>query len=428
MHSDAIHKNSILSIYYLLLMIILVSWTNVDNLPPFFLRLLFLMAVVLPLWCKRSRLFVQIFMTFTVTSASSYAVSYMPVDGLYILLTIIISIFMMSLKRTGALSVPTGLIILCLLSAIIDFGYSQTITVSYHWLAVILIAAYMLKRNDTQQLKYIVLSLSVVSLILSLEFIIVGDRFIRDVSTIAGEIDRKGWTDPNYFGTILGMSVVAALIELLTNSSISRQLKWFHVTSAIISLYTLFSVASRGAFVSLACSVVILIMCTPIKWKNKIWIFLGGLAAILVMYYSHVLDLLILRFMSDAGDVGGRTGIWSTRISAFFSEYNVFQWLFGIGSVNSLTLGTGRVLGFHNDFLSVLIRYGFVGLFSLFGLLLFPVIKAPKKRKVIVFAATIYLVLCMSSIEPFTGGQWGALYFYLYILMLSQMKYADNKI
>lgn len=428
MYSDAIRKNSILSIYYLLLMIRLVSWTDVDSLPPFSLRLLFLMAVVLPLWFKRSRLFVQIFLTFIVTSASSYAVSYMPVDGLYILLTIIMSIFIMSLKRTEALYIPSGLIILCLLSAIIDFGYSQTITVSYHWLAVILIAAYMLKRNDTQQLKYIVLSLSVVSLILSLEFIIVGDRFIRDVSTIAGEIDRKGWTDPNYFGAILGMSIVAALIELLTNSSISRQLKWFLATSAIISLYTLFSIASRGAFLSLACSVVILIMCIPIKWKNKIWIFLGGLLAILVMYYSHVLDLLILRFMSDAGDVGGRTGIWSTRISAFFSECNIFQWMFGIGSVNSLTLGTGRVLGFHNDFLAVLIRYGLVGLFSLLGLLLFPIIKAPKKQKRIVFAATIYLVLCMSSIEPFTGGQWGVLYFYLYILMLSQMKYADNKI
>lgn len=415
-------------VYYVILMIVLVSWTNVDNLPPFFLRLLFLMAVVLPLWFRRSRLFVQIFLTFIVTSASSYAVSYMPVDGFYILLTIIMSIFIMSLKRVESLSVPSGFIILCLLSAIVDVGYSQTITVSYHWLAIILIAAYMLKRNDTPQLNYIVLSLSVVALILSLEFMIVGNRFINDVSTVAGDIDRKGWFDPNYFGAILGINIIASLIELIINNSISRKLKCFYILGILFSLYTLFSTASRGVSLALGCSTFILFLSAPIKWKNKVWILAGGVAVILVMYYCHVLDLLILRFISDAGDAGGRTEIWSIRISAFFSECNVFQWLFGIGTNNALRLGTGRVLGFHNDFLSVLVRYGFVGLLSLTGLLISPIIHAPKGKKCIVFSAVLFMAICMNTIEPFTSGQWGTLYFYLYILMLSQMKYADNKI
>lgn len=415
-------------VYYVILMIVLVSWTNVDNLPPFFLRLLFLMAVVLPLWFRRSRLFVQIFLTFIVTSASSYAVSYMPVDGFYILLTIIMSIFIMSLKRVESLSVPSGFIILCLLSAIVDVGYSQTITVSYHWLAIILIAAYMLKRNDTPQLNYIVLSLSVVALILSLEFMIVGNRFINDVSTVAGDIDRKGWFDPNYFGAILGINIIASLIELIINNSISRKLKCFYILGILFSLYTLFSTASRGVSLALGCSTFILFLSAPIKWKNKVWILAGGVAVIFVMYYCHVLDLLILRFISDAGDAGGRTEIWSIRISAFFSECNVFQWLFGIGTNNALRLGTGRVLGFHNDFLSVLVRYGFVGLLSLTGLLISPIIHAPKRKKCIVFSAVLFMAICMNTIEPFTSGQWGTLYFYLYILMLSQMKYADNKI
>lgn len=428
MLNKGIRFNNIMLVYYVILMIVLVSWTNVDNLPPFFLRLLFLMAVVLPLWFRRSRLFVQIFLTFIVTSASSYAVSYMPVDGFYILLTIIMSIFIMSLKRVESLSVPSGFIILCLLSAIVDVGYSQTITVSYHWLAIILIAAYMLKRNDTPQLNYIVLSLSVVALILSLEFMIVGNRFINDVSTVAGDIDRKGWFDPNYFGAILGINIIASLIELIINNSISRKLKCFYILGILFSLYTLFSTASRGVSLALGCSTFILFLSAPIKWKNKVWILAGGVAVIFVMYYCHVLDLLILRFMSDAGDAGGRTEIWSIRISAFFSECNVFQWLFGIGTNNALRLGTGRVLGFHNDFLSVLVRYGFVGLLSLTGLLISPIIHAPKRKKCIVFSAVLFMAICMNTIEPFTSGQWGTLYFYLYILMLSQMKYADNKI
>ena len=318
MLNKGIRFNNIMLVYYVILMILLVSWTNVDNLPPFFLRLLFLMAVVLPLWFRRSRLFVQIFLTFIVTSASSYAVSYMPVDGFYILLTIIMSIFIMSLKRVESLSVPSGFIILCLLSTIVDVGYSQTITVSYHWLAIILIAAYMLKRNDTPQLNYIVLSLSVVALILSLEFMIVGNRFINDVSTVAGDIDRKGWFDPNYFGAILGINIIASLIELIITNSISKKLKCFYILDILFSLYTLFSTASRGVSLALGCSTFILFLSAPIKWKNKVWILAGGVAVILVMYYCHVLDLLILRFMSDAGDAGGRTEIWSIRISAFF--------------------------------------------------------------------------------------------------------------
>ena len=409
-------------------MIILVSWTNVNSLPPFFLRLMFLMAVVLPLWVKRTRLFVPIFLTFIMTSASSYAVSYMPVDGLNILLTIVMSILIISRTHTGSLSVPFGFIILWLLSTIIDFIYDQVITISFHWLTVIFIAVYLLKKNDKQQLKYIVLSLSIVSLILSLEFITVGDRFIRNVSTIAGNIDRKGWSDPNYFGVILGINIIASLIEILINGDRDRKLKYFYLLSIILSLYTLFSTASRGVSLALGCSVFFLFLGAPIKWKKRLCILVGGVTIILTMYYFHILDLLVLRFNSDAGDAGGRIEIWSIRLSAFLSECNIFQWLFGIGTHKALTLGTGRVLGFHNDFLSVLIRYGFIGLLSLISLLFSPIIHAPKEKKCIIFSAVLFLIICMNTIEPFTSGQWGALYFYLYILMLSQTRYADNQI
>ena len=420
--------NNIILVYYAVLMIVLVSWTNVDNLPPFFHRLLFLMAVVLPLWFKRSRFFVQIFLTFIVTSASSYAVSYMPVDGLYILLTIIGSIIVMSRTRTRALYIPHGLIFLCFLSAAIDIIYTQTITISYHWLAIILMAAYLLNKNDDKQLKYTVLSLSIVSLILSLEFMIVGDRFISDVSTIEGNIARKGWSDPNYFGAILGINIMVSLIELFINGVSNKKIKVLILFSLILSLYTLFSTASRGVSLALGCSAFTLFTGAPIKLRNKLWILAGGIALIALMYYFHVLDLLILRFKSDAGDAGGRTEIWATRLYAFISECNIIQWLFGIGTQNSLTLGTGRVLGFHNDFLSVLVRYGLFGLLSLISLLISPIIHAPKRRKCVIFSAVIFLLIIMNTIEPFTGGQWGVLYFYLYILMLSQMKYADNKI
>lgn len=49
--------------------------------------------------------------------------------------------------------------------------------------------------------------------------------------------------------------------------------------------------------------------------------------SIVLMYELHMLDLLILRFQSDAGDAGGRTEIWIPRINAFLMTvllYNGF--------------------------------------------------------------------------------------------------------
>lgn len=414
-------------VYYLILMLVLVSWTNINSLPPLILRLLFMFAVLLPLWYQRNPLFVQIFLTFIVVSASSYAVSYMPVDGLYILMSIVTSIIIMQRSHRGSLTIPYGFIVLTLLSFMIDFIYSQKITISFSWLSIVLIALFLLKKDSPNQVSYIAFSFSIIALILSIEFIAVGDRFVRDVSTIVGNIDRKGWADPNYFGAILGMGIITIIIEFLTNKIINKKQKIYYIFCIILALYTLFTTASRGAVIALLGSVIILLLFSSIKWKAKIGMFVGGIIILFITYYLHILDLLILRFMSDAGDAGGRTEIWSTRLMYFFNECSPLQWLFGVGAEKSITLGTGRVLGFHNDFISVLVRYGIIGLLALLGMLISPVIYTKKKKRGIVLAATTYLVIYMSTIEPFTGGQWGCLYFYLYILMLSQSKYNYNE-
>ena len=71
-------------IYYVFLLLILVTWTNVNSLPPLPQRLAYLIAVMVPLWKSKSFLAPLVLLTFVVISGSSYAVSYMPVDGLYI--------------------------------------------------------------------------------------------------------------------------------------------------------------------------------------------------------------------------------------------------------------------------------------------------------------------------------------------------------
>ena len=105
-----------------------------------------------------------------------------------------------------------------------------------------------------------------------------------------------------------------------------------------------------------------------------------------------------------------------------FRSCSPLQWIFGLGTDEAMRLGTNQFIGFHNDYLSILVKYGFIGFFCLIGLLLKPFICC-RKNKGIVFSGLVYIALCMFSIEPFTGGQWGCLYFYLYILILSQVRY-----
>lgn len=414
--------------YYLLLLVILGSWSNPEVLPALSFRLIFLIALILPLLIKKSNYAPYIILTYTVISASNYAVSYMPVDGFYLLVTFVVCILTIGrVNEISSLKVPNAFWVLCGLSVFVDLFLSSDINNSYKWVSVALVSTCLISKDKSVNLHIVSLSFAVISFVLSIEFLFVGDQFVRDVHTIIGDLDRKGWADPNYFGAVLGTGIVSSLIELVINKNVEKRLKWFYYVTILLTLYTLFTTASRGAFVALAASSIIILFLSPLKTKHKIGGFSLSLIVLLVMYNLHFLDLLLLRFESDEGDAGGRTLIWVPRLNAFFGEGDLIQWLFGVGRDKSLVLGTGRALGFHNDYLAALVRYGFVGIFCLLSSLIVPITKSVN-HKGIVIAAVVYLGLCMSSIEPFTGGQWGSLYFYIYILMLSQVKYEEKRI
>lgn len=411
--------------YYLLLLVILGSWSNPEVLPALPLRLLYLVALVLPLLIKKSKYVPYIILTYTVISASNYAVSYMPVDGLYLLVTFVVCILTIGrVNRRRTLKVPNAFWVLCGLSVIVDLFLSSDINNSYKWITVALVSTCLISKDKSANLHLVGLSFAVISFVLSIEFLFVGDQFVRDVHTILGDLDRKGWADPNYFGAVLGTGIVSSLIELVINRNLEKRMKLFYYVTILLTLYALFTTASRGAFVALTASSIIILFLSPLKKIQKIGGLIISMVGLLVMYNLHFLDLLLLRFESDGGDAGGRALIWVPRLNAFFGECNLIQWLFGVGRDKSLVLGTGRLLGFHNDFLAVLVMYGFIGLIGLFSLLISPIIKSVN-HKGIVIAAVVYIALCMSSIEPFTGGQWGCLYFYIYILMLSQVRYEE---
>lgn len=315
-------------IYYIILLVVLVSWTKVESLPPLPLRMVYMLAVIFPLWIKKSLLFPQVFFTFVIISASLPAVSYMPVDSLYILIVSIISYLLINPKFSN-IRLPSSFIVLTVLSLVIDGIFSANCMLSYALMCVMLIARFIPKDNETI-LKSFIAVFVLVSLVLSFEFVLLGKRFVQSVATQVGQLDRSGWTDPNYFGSIIGYGVVTSSIALFKWQKMKKKYRWFLLGTIIVSLYTILITASRGVFVALAISMLFLILFSNISKKRKL-VYLGSGVFIVFLFYAlGVLDLLLLRFQSDAGDAGGRMQIWMPRLNSFFSDSNIFELFFGV--------------------------------------------------------------------------------------------------
>ena len=82
-----------LYVYLSFLLLILVSYTDVNNLPSIFSRIAFLAALILPFtfYKKNKELFFVAFIVFVTISSVGYAISYMPVTGPIILTVLLIS-------------------------------------------------------------------------------------------------------------------------------------------------------------------------------------------------------------------------------------------------------------------------------------------------------------------------------------------------
>lgn len=409
--------------YYFILLLILVTWTNVDSLPPFPLRIAYLFAVVVPIISKRSILAPEILLTFVVISGSSYAVSYMPVDGLYI--SIVLGfLYIICRPKVHPISFPIGWWILAFCAIVVDLLHGGGINFSLKLFAI-LFASKFIPKADERTLQLITGSIMLISLVIALEFLIVGGNFNQTVSTIEGEIDRKGWADPNYFGSVLGYGVIAGFIALQKWPCMNNKLKLLTIITITLSLYAILTTASRGVFIAIVSSIIILMLLGPGNYKKKLSFLMAILFGGFIFYQLGFFDLIFLRLDSDAGNVGGRTEIWIPRLYAFFKECNLLEQCFGLGFRDARFLGTGILLGSHNDYLAILTSYGFVGFLCLISILFLPYVKAREYRKY-VLVATMYMAICMISIEPFSGGHWAIYYFYIYILAMSE--YRTSKI
>lgn len=414
-------KNSIY-VFYSFLMIFTVIRTS-ESAPNPIIRFGYLLLFFLPLIFRYEILFPACLISFMTVGIYGFAYNFFPYQMVIYPLICLFVIFFnknkISITYRGIAYVLCSMYIL--LVNLLDSGIPQDI--SYSFFVVILLGAII--GNNTQFSVFLMLNcFCVISLSLSLIYLINYDRFLINYNNMV-DMERSGWTDPNYLSCIIGMGIITSLILLIKQNRKKIVYSLYLITCILVSLVAQILLASRGAILAVAVSVLLLLLFLNLKIKYKILILFSIFIFTLFLYERGLFDLLEYRIINDDGSGSGRTEIWDNKLTAFFNDYDFIYWVFGLGYDSAFRLaGNGTILGFHNDFLAILCGYGLIGGITFIYFLLYPIYVVKKNDRPVVLALISYLILICLTLEPIAAGRltYFGFYFLIYIYSINSKK------
>lgn len=408
-----------LFIYYVLLLGLLSTW-NSPVLPPMILRLVFLFISIFPVIFSNIKLFPCVLSTFVIISANRHVPSYMPFLPMYLAIaTILVMVFR---RYKANMTAPMPLKIFLLLTFLVNFLRSMSVeSVSITALVVVLFYSFIdsdLRSRSSE----ISISLMIISFYLCLETLIFKGEstYLLTVDNI--DFERVGWNDPNYFSSIVGMGAIAALNMLISPVPLNKIYRT--LLTCIIMIVTIVSlmVASRGAILAMFISSIVLLISARRQSKKLMGLILSLIIFNVLLFQMGSFDFLLSRFASDGGDIGGRSIIWQSKLEDFSAQASFTDWLIGVGHESGLALssyvGDRAYIGFHNDYIAMLVSYGIIGLVVMLAMYLYPIFKYKDPR---VTASCLYVMIISFSLEPLYSGGFAIFYFYFYICVLGEV-------
>lgn len=418
-------KKTAILFFYAFLLAVMVSWQDDENTPNTMLRLSFLGLSILPAFIYRSYKYLPIIITlfFTVNYFGT-ALSYYPTYTYYYMGIMFIAFLMASNHNTHGvachLAIPKSLCILVPLCFVVDLLTNFELRDTMHSCLFLLLCCCLIPmKNDEKTILLFKYAFIISTLVLCVEFITMGHKFMTNYGV--GNLERERWTDPNYFGCVLGMGTLFSSIELLSARKKHIIEVGVLVTTIALSIMVLIMNASRGALLATATGVAYYVIVSKSSpWVKIVTVFAGF--AFVGYLYSHgsYFELLETRMEINLDTGSGRTIIWERKLHAFFGDSNPFQILFGYGGEKGLRLAFGYIRGFHNEFLAMLVEYGFVGFISFISLVFYPLNKSMFDREV--FSAVLYFVIVCFTLAPMTSGYITYYCFFLLIIMIASNK------
>ena len=366
--------------------------------PSLIYRLLFIIAIFLPLFFKGNKIWLPCVITFVTVSINSFAFGYLPYEvSVYAVLSFIALVILKYITPKTIIQIKPlyfALILYVFLVNFINSGNPQNI---FWCISTIAISSYLVEKNIYVNRFYMLNAFAIISFILSILYLFNYQAFL-DSYSVSDDIERAGWTDPNYLSCIVGMGLMSALILLLGKCAKSTYIKLFWICVIIVSFMSQVLMASRGGILCTSMSVIFLILSIRVKVRHKVIFILTICCFLAFLYHQNYFELFAYRMENDSLD-SGRMEIWNMKLSKFFTDGNIFSWLFGIGYENAFKLSnTSQAIGFHNDFLAIFCGYGIIGLFFfLYLIFIHPCLNVQCSDRPILFSLIIYLFFASSG-------------------------------
>lgn len=401
--------------YFAFLLLVLLSWTNPDDTPPTSLRIIYLLVLMVPTMLWAPKVMPIVITLFYIVSNYSCYNSYMPNQVvLYVLFPLVA---LLNNSSTYSNRVPFIYLFLLLHTLVVNMCGSASFESLTACVMLMILFSKLAPAKDSHYVHLFSYALILSSLILGLQFIVEGKQFQQSFSY--GDFDsRTQWMDPNYFGCVVGIGVITALIEALLNNTLSKKIRYLFFSIYVFLCVILIINASRGALLAVLCSSVIILFLSDISTKIKVSALVCIVSFLYVMYIYGVFDFLLLRMELDEGHGGsGRTEIWARKFNAY-SQLGLSEQIFGIGLQNGMHLGYSYLRGFHNDYIAYLVEYGICGLIA-YICLIFSILKKAKNFW-IVFAIVVYVVITGATLEPISGGHLAYFCFLFYGKLVAQ--------
>lgn len=304
--------------------------------------------------------------------------------------------------------------------SLLFFDFEETGVV---WLGIIMVLMLSSFIHTESDLKKLGLAFVLVSFVMSVVFLLHRGDFMESYIRGVDTLERAGWMNPNVIGGTIGCGVVVAMGFLLDGIEKKWPFKLFLFFTVGVSLIVLILNASRGALLATTVASLLFVIINrkvSLFYKVLIVVLLG--LFIYYLYTNDYFELLAYRIAEEAksgGTGGSRIPIWESKLAAIRST-DVFSQLFGVGQTETINIGIRHRT--HNDFVTALVAYGFVG-FVLFVLtLLYPIyhrFSIKKTTSLLPYFAFLFLE-CM-VLEPLFRGYFLFLVFFLYMFKYSEI-------
>ena len=410
--------------YYFVIILIMAIWDGIGVEIPMVVRVGFLALTYLPLFIWRELIPAVLVSTMTI-AYNAFTYPLLPTSNYYYVIVLVLLAF----SSRKAIFPSIVFIASFLLVWWVDFLYQGRTSWVATKLMMCLLVFICVEGDGGKCNEHMPYAFMMVSVVLSYWILFRDEARTLEIHVVEGFEESGGWTDPNYLSCIIVLGCIVAINELLSRKGTMLKTVFCYTTIGL-SVFALAYLASRGAFVSLGVGILVMLLFSKSTRKSSKIIFVVLILGLLVlMYTSDYFNIISARFQSESMMTGtGRTIIWQAKLDAFFNEGGILNWIFGFGNEGGLGLGKtlfGRIRATHNDFVSALVEYGFIGLGLYIYVFFIAINHAPKENKISILAfVASYIAICM-TLEPTFSDMPSSIvfvFFLFYILMFSRPK------